>query len=530
VRRMLLRAPREDRAVLADPPLSEAGKLLENNHHVFDRPDLVLLGRPFSELRRAARHAAVAAARAYLRQAGEPVPDGDAGELFVTGHQPELFHPGVWVKNFTLCALARRHRALSLNLIIDSDAPKITTLRVPVWNGNAGAESRPRLVQVPYDHWHGEPPYEERPVQNEALFAGFAKRVGLLTQNWNFEPLLPAFWEEVMIQARRTARLGERFAAARRVFERRWGCHNLEAPLSSLLTLEPAGFFICHVLADIDRFQGIYNEVVRDYRRRHGLRSRNHPVPDLMQEGDWLEAPFWAWQTGQKRRSRLFARIAGGAIQLRAGSQPWPSLSLKDPVAGWQGLVAAGYKLRTRALTTTMFARLFLADLFMHGIGGGIYDEVTDEIIRRFYRIEPPPFLIVSATLLLPFPRMEVDEGACRQLAHTLRDLRWNPQRHLAEASSSDGIAELAQAKAAWIARACHDRAQRRQRFEAIRTLSRRLEPFLQKRERLLQARLQSCRAEAAANHVLGRRDFGFCLFPEPLLRDFFQKVLSDLA
>ena len=31
-----------------------------------------------------------------------------------------------------------------------------------------------------------------------------------------------------------------------------------------------------------------------------------------------------------------------------------------------------------------------LSDLFIHGIGGAKYDELTDEIIRRFFGIEPP--------------------------------------------------------------------------------------------------------------------------------------------
>ena len=43
----------------------------------------------------------------------------------------------------------------------------------------------------------------------------------------------------------------------------------------------------------------------------------------------------------------------------------------------YAGLQTRGIKLRSRALTTTMFVRLFLADAFLHGIGGAKYDEVT---------------------------------------------------------------------------------------------------------------------------------------------------------
>ena len=86
--------------------------------------------------------------------------------------------------------------------------------------------------------------------------------------------------------------------------------------------------------------------------------------------------------------------------------------------------------MRSRALTNTLYARLFLSDLFIHGIGGGKYDELTDELIRRFYGCEPPEFLILSATRLLPLPAPPVRPEDHRRLVRELRDLHWNPQRH----------------------------------------------------------------------------------------------------
>ena len=50
------------------------------------------------------------------------------GPIFLAGHQPELFHPGVWFKNFALGTLARRHGAAAVNLVIDSDTVKSTSL------------------------------------------------------------------------------------------------------------------------------------------------------------------------------------------------------------------------------------------------------------------------------------------------------------------------------------------------------------------------------------------------------------------
>ncbi len=74
-------------------------------------------------------------------------------------------------------------------------------------------------------------------------------------------------------------------------------------------------------------------------------------------------------------------------------------------MTAWQQLEARGIKVRSRALTTTLYARLFLADLFVHGIGGGKYDELTDELIQGFFECEPPIYLVFSATRWLPLPR-----------------------------------------------------------------------------------------------------------------------------
>src|SRR5579871_531025 len=103
-----LRAPPDDGAVLAVPGLEAVGRLLpENRRRLASGP--ALLGRGWEELRRQARREAVQEACDYLEKAGEPVPAAAADALMMAGHQPELFHPGVWVKNFALQGLARQH-------------------------------------------------------------------------------------------------------------------------------------------------------------------------------------------------------------------------------------------------------------------------------------------------------------------------------------------------------------------------------------------------------------------------------------
>jgi hypothetical protein len=524
-----LRAPRQDGAVVAEPPLDEAAALLAANRRLRARPGPDILGRPWGDLAQAARRAAVAAAREYHRRAGEPIASGDDTSLVMAGHQPELFHPGVWVKNFALAGLAAAGGGTAVNLVVDNDTAKSTVLHLPAL---AGADAPwPHAASVPFDHWTGEVPYEERHVRDETLFASLSERAAPYTEGWGFEPLLPAYWAEVRRQAERTPLLGERLAAARRTLERHWGCHNLELPVSCLCRTKPFAWFAGHLLTELPLFHRVYNDSVREYRKLYGIRSRNHPVPELAKEGDWLEAPFWAWRAGAARRGRLLVRRQDDRLELRIGSEAWPTLPLgRDAAAligAWQELERQGLKVRSRALTNTLFARLFLADLFVHGIGGGKYDELTDAIIRRFYAVEPPGYLVLSATLLLPLPTYAATSADRCRLARALRDLRHNPQRHLDGATVSPTAQDLNARKEDWISRLPANARERRERFLALRELTEQLRPWVVRAADQIEQEMARSTHELEANAVLKRRDYAFCLYPESRLRSFCTEFLA---
>src|SRR5439155_1108164 len=217
--------------------------------------------------------------------------------------------------------------------------------------------------------WQSDTPCEDRAVEDAELFASLPARVEPFVRDWPFRPLLFAWWPEVLNQRKRTPLLGERLAAGRRSLERAWGLRPLDVPLSRVCRTEAFAWFAVHLLRELPRFHADYNAAVRAYRRRHGLRSPLHPAPDLAQDGAWLETPFWAWRTGAQRRQRLWAKAADGTIELRAGPVTWPTLQgdAARQVLQWRQQAAAGYKIRTRALTTTLFAPLVLGDLFLHG-------------------------------------------------------------------------------------------------------------------------------------------------------------------
>ncbi len=331
----------------------------------------------------------------------------DAPQLiFLAGHQPQMYHPGVWLKNFALGRLAEKHRATAINLIIDSDAISAVSLRVP-----GGTAEKPAAAQVAFDRPDPAVPYEERRIEDRELFASFGRRVQEQIAQLIPHPLIENFWPMVIHQSHETDRLGACLARARHLIESQWGLRTLEIPQSWVCDLDSFRWFVAHLLAQMGEFSAVYNEAVRQYRRQYRIRSSSHPVPDLAAEDQWLEAPFWIWSLEDPRRKRLFAKINRAEVLITDRHDIHARLPLGEQGDGARAveqladLARRGVKIRSRALITTLWARLVLGDLFIHGIGGGNYDLVTDRIIERFFQRTPPGFMVLSATLHLALSR-----------------------------------------------------------------------------------------------------------------------------
>src|SRR5262249_54597494 len=148
------------------------------------------------------------------------------------------------------------------------------------------------------------------------------------------------------------------------------------------------------------------------------------------------------------------------------------------------------------------FARLFVGDLFIHGIGGGKYDELTDEIIRRFYGIEPPAFLILTTTLLLPLTVFSANVQQQRELERNLRKLHYNPQHYVPWAGRESGN-RFVDEKLQWINANPANRHERRERFTTLRALNEKMRPFVAELERDAEAKLAQADAQLKANAIL---------------------------
>jgi hypothetical protein len=509
-----LRAPRDHGQFLLLPPASEVGALVRRNRTLLGDSSTVLGDLP--AVRATARTETLEAAREYLAAAAEPSLLECKPHLFVAGHQPEFFHPGVWVKNFVLHALAKRHDAVALNLVVDDDTAKSTHLLLPAGD---------HVARVAFDRWQSQVPFEERHVLDEELWASLPERAEAVIRKWPFRPWLAEIWD--IARRQKTPLLGERIVRTRRALERTMGIRPLEVPLSAVCRTPSFAKFASTLLRELPDFHRKYNEAVAGYRQRHGLKSKNHPVPDLGRDQERYEAPFWAWRRGDQRRRRLYVEVAGGSVTLwaesdRLGNFVGPAMSWPEQ---WRALESEGIRIRTRALTTTLFTRLYLADVFMHGLGGGKYDEVTDDLIRAFVGIEPPQYLVATATLLLPLPRHPEADGELAKLHRDGRDLWWNPQRHVAPTEAAIRIAE--RQAALELPESTHE--ERVERFHRLQETTAALRPFVADQRRTVDRRIEIAEQHVDQHRIAASRDYAFPLYPEALIRDFFGRQMAAI-
>ena len=175
---------------------------------------------------------------------------------------------------------------------------------------------------------------------------------------------------------------------------------------------------------------------------------------------------------------------------------------------------------------TTLVARLLVADVFVHGIGGAAYDRLTDDIVERLTGCEPPRYAVVSGTLHLPlgqvFPGL-ADADPPGQLAvvhHGLRDLRYHPERHLPASPRPPDVEALVRRKWEWIETPPTPTLARR-RCHEIRAANEALAVRAAPLRAALEARIEPLEARSRAVALLRSREYPWCFFPETVLRRF---------
>ncbi len=494
-----LSTPQGDGETLIEPPAEELGGLVEQNRRrLAEIGDRRIHGRPLSDLR--------AVTRSML--AGQR---GD-GVVVVTGHQPSFYHAGVWAKNIVAARLAQALGGAAVNLIVDNDAPKKTTLVVPHHrDGMLSAQDVPFAeyrVGLAFEQYHALDP-----AAGVRLVGEIRRALGEQAYRDSAMPLMA----DALTDDTHAQDLVDQVTAARKAVERRFGLELIERRVSQVW----AGPVLLDMLLNAERFFACYNGALADFRKELGLRGTERPVPDLVERQGRFELPVWVYRHSRPRR-RLFVRRDDDTLTFYADDDDIGSVRAGDLTEGdaMSRLGAVlGWRFRPRALTLTFWARLLLGDLFIHGIGGAKYDRITDQLMRRYLDIDPPEMACASATVRMPMERFPVDTDDLIAARRKVRDVHYNPQRYLSAAD--DGVSERLKRRADAIAESDRLRADdpdnhevRREVFHEIRRLNAELlslDPGLADR---MAEEVRRIERELAHNAVADYREYFFGLLP----------------
>jgi hypothetical protein len=398
-----LRAPRGNNLAAIVPDRSTLAALLQANLTYWNSSQVPSW---IGALRFSARRQLAAAARDHtLSYLTSPqVPSSELSEdrpWILGGHQAELFHPGVWFKNILIDRLAKETNSVGLHAIIDHDLARVTTMRVPL---RKDSRQRAHVTTIPLPLLRPSTPDTFLPwnawqVDRSRIEDTCRKiRQALGSVGITRSMSTDYFHQVASLPEDRNAAIA--LSQVRHRMERRHGVSNWEFPMSHLCKGTSWRVFVDHCVANAVELNRIYNECLDDYRSREQITNPAQPVPRLGCQDEWIELPFWIRLPGQFSRKRMWVskRGSGCLVAPEPGSNG-PTVSWGDPF--WE----SSWIVWPRALTTTLFLRVFIADLFIHGIGGGQYDRLTDAIIERFLHIPPPKFVTCTATLWLTFPR-----------------------------------------------------------------------------------------------------------------------------
>lgn len=425
-----LMVPTQNKTTLTLPPLTEYSSAAKRNATL--NSDILLDGEPLTTFRLKARSAAIDIARAYTLSLGlDPGPVADPAALVIgSGHQPVHFHAGIMIKPVALVRAARELGATPLFMTVDSDEFRAEYLPLPSMENDKLERLEYPLFPMKkhglYETTEAEP--VEDMLDRLRGMVGYMAHPRLASPRRALESYL--------------ATLGDRrldfpdYVSRAIVMRRAWLAPEvdgfLELPVSALSKDITFLRFASFIMADIERFAGEYNLALDEYRRERKLRYPANPFPNLETHNGLIQAPFWVVEGGGRRK--LYVKVAGGkasALVLENGEE-FPMTSLMERIVA----------IRPKAITLSLYLRLALSDLFIHGVGGAKYDHVTDAILERYFQARPPESACLSAALWIDIsaddPRQDIAETERR-----IREIEQHPEKAGAGVPEVDRLAAL---------------------------------------------------------------------------------------
>ena len=385
-------------------------------------------------------------------------------QIVLSGHQAGFWHPGILAKRLAAQACAAQHNAEPVWLVVDQDDNDPALIRAP------GRDNSGRLTEQTRDlDPGGHPPGTPTACRPSITPAQ-----------------TPAHTDTPIAQA--LARCSDESTLARQF------ARAAETLAAELTDTPPVTLIYCTDLARTDCFNDLLDRIAAD--PRQAVETYNDAaasVPDAglrpltaRPDADRYELPLWRIRPGEPRVPVYSTSLAR---------------TPRDQLA-------------PRALLMTLACRRTLADLFIHGIGGGAYDLAAERWAHDWLGEDLCPMTVATASLTLDLGVEPVSE-------HDLARARWRAHH------ARHDPAEIGD----------HDTAARKHRLlESIRDSDDPSEPFARMHDLLAEYRAEHAdrldaldiEAERLAAHLDQGRLAADRTWPFPLHEPARLRALSD--
>lgn len=319
--------------------------------------------------------------------------------IIVTGHQPIWHHCGIFVKNVITDRFARQTGGIAVQLVLDHDICN-TSMFLSEYDNNGF----PRFKTIPLELKQQDIPLESRPVPSKKQLRKFIDSVSKISKG----SLCSEIWCQnlhCIIGNTRTCRsAADIITQLQAQLNRAFGLEIIYLPLSLMSQTSSFTDFVCSVICNAVGFVRVYNKAIKNKKQTDNLKP-NQTIRPLKTDylNNIIELPFWLVSQTRKRNS-LYVSLNDRNV--RIGTAENVAGTIDSSGNKKQQLLEILRKnkcvIRPKAVTLTLFARLYLADLFVHGIGAGNYEYITNHLIRDYYRISKLDFGLVTATMTLP--------------------------------------------------------------------------------------------------------------------------------
>jgi hypothetical protein len=319
--------------------------------------------------------------------------------IYITGHQPELFHPGILSKDLILNRLSLKHNAFPIHLVVDTDIFEFN-YTYPKYKLDSFSLKNFDFHQNKIFLFEEEN-FEKRNELLHILKSQLDDLKLFLTKN-EYE-----FSKRYITEYINQLSLGEKIYKINQNIRMMYLSENQiiipSINLSDFIKLNSFKKFVEIISKRCDEFVEDHNSSLKEYRIEHKIKNHAQPIPDL----EIGELPFWDLDI--ENGIRKYARF------------PYSPHVNYSP----------------RAITNTMFIRLFVCDFFIHGKGGGRYELISEKIINKFFKIEGAPYSIASATQHIPINKnIEISQFSLTEINKILRDIVYSPEKFIDPSNS----------------------------------------------------------------------------------------------